>query len=79
MPTPNPAIAAKLKHAQDELARLQAEKLKLFPPNPHPFAQDDSFPRNATPQQIKHRNELIARIEEIEQRIEELQDQLYRK
>ena len=77
MPTPNPAIAAQLQQAKDELARLKAEKLGLFPPNPHPFAQDDAFPKNATPQQIKQRNELVARIEELERRIEELKDRLY--
>jgi len=79
MPTPNPAIAAQLQQAKDELARLQAEKLKLYPPNPHPFAQDDAFPRNATPDQIKHRNDLVARTEELERRIEELQSRLYSK
>ena len=79
MPTPNPAIAAQFQQAKDELARLKAEKLELFPPNPHPFAQNDAFPRNATPQQIKQRNEIVARIEELERRIEELKDQLYTK
>ena len=79
MPMPNTAIAAQLQQAKDELARLKAEKLELFPPNPRPFAQDDSFPHNATSQQIKQRNEIIVRIEELERHIEELQDQLYRK
>jgi len=62
-------IARELAQAKQELAQLKAEKLKLFPPNPHPFAQADPFPKNATPEQIRQRNELIARIEELEKRI----------
>lgn len=65
-------IAQALVQAKQELARLKAEKLKLFPPNPHPLAQADTFPKNATPEQIRQRNELIARIEELEKRIQEL-------
>ena len=68
------AVAAqRLREAKQELAQLKAEKLKLFPPNPHPYAQPDAFPNNATPEQIKQRNELIARIEELEKRIENLE------
>lgn len=77
MPTPNPKTAEQLRLAKAELARLKTEKLELFPPNPHPFAQPDQFPKNATPEQIQRRNELVARIEELERRIEELQDRLY--
>lgn len=77
MPTPNPIIARQLRDARAELARLKAEKLRLFPPNPHPLVQPDTFPRDATPAQIRQRNELVARIEALEQQIEELQAQLY--
>ncbi len=79
MPIPNPRIAEELRRAREELAQLKAEKLKLFPPNPRPFTQTDSFPRNATPEQIRQRNDLVTRIEELEQRIEELQERLYLK
>lgn len=72
MPLPNSKIADELARAKQELAQLKAEKLKLFPPNPHPFAQADLFPQNASPEQIKQRNDLIARIEQLEQRIKEL-------
>lgn len=77
MATPNPVIAKKLREMKTELARLQAEKRKLFPPNPHPFAEPDPFPRNATPEQIRQRNQLVARIESLEEQIEELETQLY--
>lgn len=66
-----PIATQRLREAKEELKRLKAEKLKLFPPNPHPFAQPDAFPSNATPEQIAQRNALIARIEELEQLIEE--------
>jgi hypothetical protein len=79
MPTPNPVIAQQLCDARDELARLKAEKLCLFPPNPHPFAEPDRFPRNATPEQIRRRNELVARIETLEHLIEDLESKLYSK
>ncbi|CAG0973206.1 hypothetical protein ANRL3_01634 [Anaerolineae bacterium] len=68
---PNPKIAEELRRARDELARLKAEKIKLFPPNPHPYAQSDVFPSNATPEQIAQRNALVARIEELEKQIED--------
>jgi len=77
MSQPNPIIARQLRDAQAELARLKALKLQLFPPNPHPFIQADRFPRHATPEQIRQRNEIIARIETLEHRIEELHAQLY--
>lgn len=73
MPTPNLKSVAELARAKQELAQLKAEKLKLFPPNPHPFAQPDAFPQNATPEQIKQRNALVARIEELERRIQALE------
>ena len=77
MATPNPGIAQQLRQAQAELARLTAEKRKLFPPNLHPFAEPDRFPREATPEQIRQRNALITRIETLEQQIEELEARLY--
>ena len=77
MAAPNPMIAQQLREAKAELANLRAEKLKLFPPNPHPFAQPDRFPRDATPAQIRQRNELVARIEALEQQIEQLEGKLY--
>jgi hypothetical protein len=73
MPILNSKPTDELVRAQQQLAQLKAEKLKLFPPNPHPFAQPDQFPKNATPEQIKQRNDLIARIEELERRIKELE------
>ena len=79
MPTPNPKIAEQLRQARAELARVKAEKLKLFPPNPHPFIQADQFPAKATPAQIQQRNALVARIEELERQIAELEDRLYAK
>ena len=77
MPNENPKVAAQLRDAQHKLAELKAEKLRLYPPNPHPFAQADTFPKNATPEQIKRRNELVMQIEELEKQIEELQGRLY--
>ena len=75
----NPKIAEELRQARDELERLKAEKLRLYPPDPHPFIEPSRYPREYTPQQIEYRNQLIARIEELEQRIEDLQDRLYLK
>jgi uncharacterized protein YhaN len=77
MATPNPVIAERLREAKAELANLRAEKLKLFPPNSQPFAQPDRFPRDATPAQIRQRNELVARIEALEQQIKQLEEKLY--
>ncbi len=79
MPTTNPEVAERLRQAKEELARLKAEKLLLYPPNPHPLAQPDTFPGNYTPDQIRYRNELVGKIEEFERRVESLQDQLYSK
>ena len=72
MATVNLNKVTELAKAKQELAQLKAEKLKLYPPNPHPLAQPDDYPKNATPEQIQKRNELIARIEELEKRIDEL-------
>ena len=72
MATLNANKAAELAKAKQELARLRAEKMRLFPPNPHPLAQPDDYPKNYTPDQIRQRNALVQRIEELERRIEEL-------
>lgn len=77
MPTPNPKVAEELRQAKEKLAQLKAEKVKLYPPNPHPLAEPDQYPGNYTPEQIQHRNQLVAQIEMLERRIEELQDRLY--
>jgi hypothetical protein len=79
MSSQNPQVADELRQAKEELTRLSAEKLRLYPPDPHPLAEPSHYPRDYTPAQIKYRNELIARIEILEKQIEELQDQLYRK
>ena len=79
MPTPNPQIADELEQAKEELSRLKAEKLRLYPPEPHPLAQPDRYPKEYTQDQITRRNELVERIEELETRIEELQNRLYQK
>ena len=79
MSPPNPQVAEELRQAKDELERLKAEKLRLYPPDPHPFVEPSRYPREYSPQQIEYRNQLIARIEELERRIEDLQDRLYLK
>jgi hypothetical protein len=79
MPTPNPQVAEELRQAKEELERLLAEKLRLYPPDPHPFVEPSRYPRDYTPEQIDYRSQLIARIEELDQRIEELTDRLYRR
>ena len=68
----DPQKTAQLARLKQELAQLKAEKLALFPPNPHPLAQPDTYPKNATPEQIQKRNLLVARIEQLEKQIEEL-------
>ena len=75
---PNPKIQEMLETAKGELAKVRAEKASLFPPNLHPFAQPDTFPKDYTPEQIQQRNALNARIEYLENRVEELQRQLYK-
>ncbi len=73
----NPQVSKELRQAKDKLEQLKAEKLRLYPPDPHPFVEPSRYPREYTPQQIEYRNQLIARIEELEHRIEDLQDRLY--
>jgi len=68
-----PIATQRLREAKEELARLKQEKQKLFPANPHPFAQPDEFPQHATRAQIEQRNALVARIEELEKEIAELE------
>jgi hypothetical protein len=75
--TPNPRIAHDLAEAKDQLAKLKAEKARLFPGNPHPFTEPDRFPGQYTAEQIRQRNQLVAQIELLEQRIQDLQDRLY--
>lgn len=79
MPTPNPQVAHELQEAKEQLARLKAEKLRLYPPDPHPFVEPSRYPRDYSAEQIQHRNQLINQIEELERRIEELTDRLYLK
>ncbi len=79
MATPNPRIAQQLQQARDKLAQLKAEKARLYPANPHPFVEPDRYPHDFSPEQIQHRNRLVQQIEELEKRIDDLQDQLYRK
>ncbi len=75
---PNPEVKKQLDAAKTELARVQAEKQRLFPPNLHPFAQPDAYPKDYTPEQIAQHNALDAQIESLERRIDELQNRLYR-
>ncbi len=77
MATPNPVIAQQLDQAKAELERLKAEKARLYPPNPHPFVEPDAFPGKYTPEQIQYRQNLISRIEQLEKRVDDLQDRLY--
>lgn len=79
MSTPNPKVAEELRQAKEELARLKAEKLRLYPPDPHPFVEPSRYPREYTSEQIQYRNQLVARIEELEHRIEDLEERLYLK
>ncbi|MBI4786803.1 MAG: hypothetical protein HY782_07135 [Chloroflexi bacterium] len=79
MASPNPQIAEELKHAREQLAQLKQEKLRLFPPNTHPFTEPDKYPGGYTPQEIHQRNQLVSQIEILEQRIEHLQERLYSK
>jgi uncharacterized protein (UPF0335 family) len=79
MSTPNPQVAEELRQAQEELARLKAEKLQLYPPNPHPLVDPNYFAREFSASQVEARNKLIERIEQLEQRVQNLQDRLYQK
>lgn len=75
----NPQVEEALRQAKEELERVKAEKTRLFPPNPYPFAQPDKYPSEYTPEQIQLRNSLNAQIEALEQRIESLQWRLHSK
>ncbi len=77
MATPNPEIQRQLDEARRELAEAKAEKQRLFPPNLHPFAEPDKYPKDYTPEQIVQRNALNAKIESLEKRIDDLQNRLY--
>ena len=79
MATPNPKIQQLLNEAQQELAAAKAEKRKLFPPNPDPLGTADRFPQDYTPEQIEKHKLLNETIERLEQRVDELQLQLYSK
>lgn len=79
MATMNPELQRLLEEARRELAEVRAEKSRLYPANPHPFAQRDKYPKDYTPEQIRRRNELNDRIESLENRIEELRNRLYSK
>ncbi len=77
MATPNPEISKQLAQAKRELAEVKAEKTRLFPPNQHPLAEPDRYPKDFTPAQIAQRNALNARIEALEKRIDDLENRLY--
>ncbi len=77
MATPNPVIQQLLDQARKELAEAKAEKTRLFPPNLHPFAEPDKYPKDYTPEQIAKRNALNAQIESLEKRIDDLRNRLY--
>ncbi len=79
LPSPNPEIQRQLDAARRELAETRAEKTRLFPPNTLPFAQPDKYPQDYTPEQIRQRNQLNNKIEQLEARIEELSRRLYTK
>ncbi len=79
MPTPNPTIQKMLDDARQKLAAAKAEKARLFPPNPDPLGTPDRFPRDYTPEQIEKHRELNEQIELLEQRVDELELQLYSK
>ncbi len=77
MATPNPEIQKLLDDTKRQLAEAKAEKQRLFPPNLHPFAEPDKYPKDYTPEQIARRNALNAQIESLEKRIDDLQNRLY--
>ncbi len=79
MPTPNPTIQNALAEAKQQLAALKAEKMRLFPPNTDPLGSPDRFPRDYTPQQIAQHKQLVAQIEALEHRVDDLQLRLYSK
>ncbi len=77
--TPNPEIQKQLEEAKSQLAALKEEKRRLFPPNTDPLGTPDRYPRDYTPEQIALHKRLNAQIEALEQRVDALQLQLYRK
>jgi hypothetical protein len=79
MATPNPEIQKQLDSAKAELAALKEEKRRLYPPNTDPLGSPDRFPDDYTPEQIAYHRQLTARIEALEQRIDDLQLRLYSK
>ncbi len=79
MATPNPVIQKQLDAARQQLAAVKAEKLRLFPPNPDPLGTPDRFPRDYSPAQIEKHRQLNEQIEILEQRVDELELQLYSK
>jgi hypothetical protein len=79
MPTPNPVIQKQLDDARRQLAAAKAEKAHLFPPNTDPLGSPDRFPRDYTAEQIEKHHELNEQIELLEQRVDELELQLYSK
>ncbi len=79
MNSPNPEIQKLLDRAKQELADAKAEKARLYPPNTDPLGTPDRFPRDYTPEQIAYHQQLNARIEMLEQRVDDLQLRLYSK
>ena len=79
MPTPNPAIQKSLDDARQQLAAAKAEKARLFPPNTDPLGAPDKFPRDYSSEQIEKHRQLNEQIERLEQRVDELELQLYTK
>jgi hypothetical protein len=79
MATANPEIKRLIEEAKRELARLKEEKARSFPANLHPLAEPDRYPRDYTSEQIGQRNLLNAKIESLENRIEELQNRQFLK
>jgi hypothetical protein len=79
MPTPNPAIQKSLDDARQQLAAAKAEKARLCPPNTDPFGAPDKFPRDYSSEQIEKHRQLNEQIERLEQRVDELELQLYTK
>jgi hypothetical protein len=79
MSTANPEIKRLLEESKRELERAKEEKARLFPANLHPLAEPDKYPQAYTPDQIRQRNLLNAKIESLENRIEDLSNRQYLK
>ncbi len=79
MSTPNPMIQKSLQETKAQLAAAKAEKARLFPPNPNPLGAPDKFPRDYSSEQIEKHRQLNEQIERLEQRVDELELQLYTK